>query len=119
MERSEAHCVQVVGLRHHGPKTRHGAEACKRIMHAARCEDQRRTESPHAAATPMMARMRKWTARCPAVGTLSATMVFCSVLVSFFCLVLVVLVFWVLVRVPVFCSILTWNEPNLLCRAKT
>ena len=77
------------------------------------------TESPHAAATPMMARMRKWTARCPAVGMLSATMVFCSVLVSFFCLVLVVLVFWVLVRVPVFCSILTWNEPNLLCRART
>ena len=113
MERSEAHSVQVVGLRHHGPPC---AEACKRIMHAARCEDQRRTESPHAAAAPTMARMRKWTARCPAVGTLSATMVFCSVLVSFFCLVLVVLV---LVRVSVFCSILTWNEPNLLCRAKT
>ena len=26
---------------------------------------------------------------------------------------------WILVRVSVFCSILTWNEPNLLCRAKT
>ena len=45
----------------------------------------------------MMARVRKWTARC-----LSATVV------SFFCLV----------RVSVFCSILTWNVPNLLCRAK-
>ena len=32
----------------------------------------------------MMARVRKWAARCPAV-------------VSFFCLVMVVLVFWVLV----------------------
>ena len=43
------------------------------------------TESPHAAATPMMARVRKWTARCPAVGILSARVVV---------LVLVVLVFW-------------------------
>ena len=108
MERSEAQCVQV-DLRHHGPKTTelHGAgaqayNACSEVR-----GPEAGTESPHAAATPMMARMRKWTARCPAVGTLSATMVFCSVLVSFFCLVLVVF------------SILTWNEPNLLCRAKT
>ena len=108
MERGEAQCVQV-GLRHHGPKTR--VTRCRGVQVHNACSEVRGpetgTESPHAAATPMMARMRKWTARCPAVGTLSATMVFCSVLVSFFCLVLVVF------------SILTWNEPNLLCRAKT
>ena len=73
-------------------------------------------ESPHAAATPMMARVRKPTARCPAVGA-SKTVVF-SVSVSFFRLVVVFFVFWVLVWVSV-CSILTWNVPNLLCRAKT
>ena len=50
-------------------------------------------ESPHAVATPMMARARKWTARCSSVGIFFATVV----LVAFFCLVLVVLVFWVLV----------------------
>ena len=51
------------------------------------------TESPHAAATPMMARrVRKWTVRCPAAGTLSTTVVFCSVSASFFGLSLVVLV---------------------------
>ena len=61
------------------------------------------TWSPHAAAT--MARVRKWTARCPAVGISSPTVV--------------LLVFWVLVRVSVFCSILTWNVPNLLCQAET
>ena len=50
-------------------------------------------ESPHAAATPMMARrVRKWTVRCPAAGTLSTTVVFCSVSASFFGLSLVVLV---------------------------
>ena len=55
-------------------------------------EDQGRghTEGPHAAATPMMTRARKWTARCPAVGVLPATVMFCSVLVSFFGLVLLV-----------------------------
>ena len=79
-------------------------------------ERRAHTESPHAAATPMMARARKWTAR--AVGTLSATVVFCSVLASSFCLVLVVLVFWDLARVSIFCSSLTWNVPSLLCRAK-
>ena len=73
-------------------------------------------ESPHAAATPMMARVRKLTARRPAVGA-STTVVF-SVSVSFFRLVVVFFVFWVLVWVSV-CSILTWNVPNLLCRAKT
>ena len=81
------------------PKTQarvHDAEVCKRSACAARTRGGG-TESPQAAAKPMMARVRKWTARC-----LSATVV------SFFCLV----------RVSVFCSILTWNVPNLLCRAK-
>ena len=41
MERGEAQSVQV-DLSHHGSKTRVGAqEVCKRIMHAARCEDHR------------------------------------------------------------------------------
>ena len=54
------------------------------------------TESPHAAATPMIARVLKWAARCPAVGILSVlvlAVVFSSVLALFFCLVLVGLVF--------------------------
>ena len=72
------------------------------------------TESPHAAATPMMARAwaraRKWTTRCPAVGSLSRVL----------CPVLVVLVFCNLGLVSVwFCSFLTWNVPNWLRRAKT
>ena len=64
----------------------------------------------------MIARVRKPTARCPAVG--ASTAVVFSVSVSFFRLVVVFFVFWVLVWVSV-CSILTWNVPNLLCRAKT
>ena len=75
----------------------HDAEVCKRSACAARTRGGG-TESPQAAAKPMMARVRKWTVRC-----LSATVV------SFFCLV----------RVSVFCSILTWNVPNLLCQAET
>jgi hypothetical protein len=53
---------------------------------------QAHTEGSHAAATPMMARVRKWTACCPAVGTLPATVLFCPVSASFFGLSLVVLV---------------------------
>ena len=40
-------------------------------------------------------------------------------LLSFFCLALVVVVFWVSVRVSVFCSILTLDVPSCVCRAET
>ena len=46
--------------------------------------------------------MRKWIARCPAVGALSATVVFCLALV-----------------VSVFSSCLTWNVRSWLRRAQT
>ena len=88
MERSEAQDRQELP----------GAEVCKKAQCMQRGPEAG-TESPHAAATPMMARVRKPTARCPAVGA-STTVVF-SVSV------------WVLVWVSV-CSILTWNVPNLL-----
>jgi len=92
-------------------------DECRRLAGCRECvwKSTSNAESPHAAATPMMARVRKPTARCPAVG--ASTAVVFSVSVSFFCLVVVFLV-WVLVWVSV-CSILTWNVPNLLCRAET
>ena len=40
-------------------------------------------------------------------------------LLSFFGLALVVVVFWVSVRVSVFCSILTLDVPSCVCRAET
>ena len=83
------------------------------------CVGGAHTESPHAAATPMMVSARKWTARCPAVCILSATVIFSSVLASFFGLLLAVLVFWVMVQVSLFCSLLTWSLPGWLCRAET
>ena len=56
-------------------------QRCASAVHVQRGPEAG-TGSPHAAT--MMARVRKWTARCPAVGILSASVV----------LVLVVLVFW-------------------------
>jgi hypothetical protein len=50
---------------------------------------------------------------------LSATVIFSSVLASFFGLLLAVLVFWVMVQVSLFCSLLTWSLPGWLCRAET
>ena len=56
-------------------------QRCASAVHVQRGPEAG-TGSPHAAT--MMARVRKWTARCHAVGILSASVV----------LVLVVLVFW-------------------------
>ena len=103
-------------MRGKGAEDKQGAGECVEIVCGVQSmcgTSLANAESPHAAARPMMARVRKPIARCAA----GRTVVF-SVSVSFFCLAVVFLVFWVLTWVSV-CPILTWNVPNLLCRAKT